>query len=272
MMRAAAIGFLGLFAMLVLFAAGGLVASAAPDETRALALGAIFVEGAIAVAAIAGAVIAGGGVRERLGWRPGRLGHADLAALVLGTLGLSLAIDSLLDLTSLYDRSALAELEAGMAGARGWTLALSLVGLGLAPGCAEELLCRGLVQGELERRIGPARAIAVAAVFFGALHVEPVHAFFAAVLGAYIGVVAYWAGSVHAAVLCHVVNNLVAVLAAAFDVGSDLPAGPALALGGAVAAVALARVGRSVRRGQPAPAIPEPAASALQPGPGSDDP
>jgi membrane protease YdiL (CAAX protease family) len=89
------------------------------------------------------------------------------------------------------------------------------LGFALVPGIAEELLCRGLVQRGLQARYGPIPAIALASVFFGALHLDPVHSVFAAILGLYLGATAYLARSVRASMGCHVANNAAAVLGAA---------------------------------------------------------
>jgi membrane protease YdiL (CAAX protease family) len=147
----------------------------------------------------------------RLGMAAGRLPWSLLALLVIGMLALSHALDGILELSGLREHSALAELPGRLEGARGGTLLLVLLALGVAPGFAEELLCRGLVQRGLHPRLGPVRAIGAGALLFGALHLEPVHAAFAMVLGAYLGVVAWWADSIRAAIGCHVVNNLASV-------------------------------------------------------------
>ena len=68
-------------------------------------------------------------------------------------------------------------------------------------------------------RYGPIPAILLASVFFGALHVDPIHSVFAAILGLYLGAIAYLAGSVRASMGCHVVNNTAAVLGAAVTPG-----------------------------------------------------
>jgi membrane protease YdiL (CAAX protease family) len=88
---------------------------------------------------------------------------------------------------------------------------LALIGLVVAPGIAEELLCRGLLQRGLQRRLGAPAAIGISSLAFGALHLEPIHAVFAAVLGLYLGVAAYWADSTRASIGCHLVNNLASV-------------------------------------------------------------
>jgi membrane protease YdiL (CAAX protease family) len=187
-----------------------------------------------------------------------------IALLVIGTLGVSHALDVAAELAGLRDQSALVELERALAGASGVGFWLALLGIGLAPAFGEELLCRGLVQRGLEPRLGAAPAVLLSALFFGALHLEPVHSGLAAMLGLYLGTVAVLAGSIRAAILCHAVNNLVAVTLTT-RLPELLQPGPATALAGlAVAAAALIVAARALRRG---PA----SAPGLQPRPESDE-
>jgi membrane protease YdiL (CAAX protease family) len=140
-------------------------------------------------------------------------------------LSLSYALDSALAAFDLPQGNAIDQLESSLSGARGRALSVALLSYALIPGIAEELLCRGLLQRGLQARYGPGAAILGASLFFGALHVDPVYSLLAAVLGVYLGSVAYLAGSVRASILCHAVNNTAAVLGAAFapDFGSAAP-------------------------------------------------
>ena len=104
----------------------------------------------------------------------------------------------------------------GIVGHRKRRLCAARVAFGIAPGVAEELLCRGFIQRGLQRRFGPAVAVVLAAVLFGALHIEPIHSVTAATLGVYLGVVCWLADSVRPAIVCHAINNCVAVASAAF--------------------------------------------------------
>ena len=181
-----------------------------------LAIDSIGLEIFLAGIALAGASLSPAPLRRRLGLGPIRLPAHRLAALVVGTIAVSHGLDGTIELLHLRERSALATFDFTLAGARGSALVLALVGIGLAPAIAEELLCRGLVQRGLLARFRPIVAIPLASVFFGALHVDPVHAVFASLLGLYLGVAAFLAGSVRAAIVCHAGNNLLAVAAAAF--------------------------------------------------------
>ena len=218
---------------------------AGTDTSRAALAFEIF----LGLLAVVGASFSSAPLGRRLGWLPTRLGALQIAVLVFGTLALSVAIDAFLGLTEIREHSALPKLEKQIAGARGPSLALALLSLGIAPGIAEELFCRGFLQRGLLPRLGAPAAIALVAIVFGALHVEPIHATSAAVLGAYLGTLSWLAGSVRPAILAHVVNNVAAVLGAAFSVGG--PPHALILLGAAGAAVALWGVWRSA--GSPPP-------------------
>ena len=228
-----------------------LAPEAASDPARELAIHGLGVELFLGLLAFAGAALSALPTRARLGLHPSRLPYRQLALLALGTISLSHALDAVIDVCGLGGRGALAELDDALSGIRGGTLALALLGVGLAPGIAEELLCRGFVQRGLLPRVGAPLAVALAALFFGALHVDPVHASFAAVLGLYLGTLCHVAGSVRPAIACHAANNLCAVLAAAWL--PDLAIAPAasIVLGGGLALAALAWV--CLRAGPPPP-------------------
>ena len=77
----------------------------------------------------------------------------------------------------------------------------------------EEWLCRGLVLRGLLRTMKPSSAIAVSAVFFAILHMNPWQAIPAFCLGVLFGYVYYRTGSLKLTMLMHCVNNTMAVLA-----------------------------------------------------------
>ncbi len=217
--------------------------------------------GVLAVAVVVGV---GRPPLERLGLLRGRLSAGDTALLAAGTLALSLAVSTALDALGLTEHSLLPQLDALLAGLRGGALALALLGLAAAPGLSEELLCRGLVQRGLERRLGPAAAIVVAALFFGALHLDVAQTPGTALLGLYLGTAAWLAASIRSAVICHFVNNAAALALAALELEA-WATGAWTWLGFPAAAVALAGVWWRV--GSPAPALPAPVSGDLS-GPG----
>ena len=187
----------------------------------------------LAMLALAFAARSPRGIRERLGLGPSALPRGALALLALGTLALSYSLDGIYRLIEVPDGGVLFQFESELAGVRGGTLAFALLSFALLPGFAEEILCRGLVQRGLQPRCGPIPAILLASLFFGALHVDPIHSAFAAILGLYLGAIAYLAGSVRASMGCHVVNNTAAVLGAAVTPGSGPMPTPSLVIAAA---------------------------------------
>jgi membrane protease YdiL (CAAX protease family) len=209
----------------------------------------------LGVLAFAGAALSAQSAWERLGLRRGRLSAGRTALLIAGTLGASLALDGALDLTGLKEHSSLGEFSRRIAGIRGPTLLLATLAFGIAPGVSEELLCRGLIQRGFVRRFGAPVGISLASAIFGALHLEPIHAASAALLGLYLGIVSHLAGGVRASIACHTVNNLVALGTGAFLPGLDAGGLPAVGAGSAAALGALWLVWRGA--GPPPPLFEE---------------
>jgi membrane protease YdiL (CAAX protease family) len=190
--------------------------------------------------------------RARLGWTRGRLrGSAPLAA-ALGFVAASMAIDTTLQRLAWHAGSSLDAMDHALARAHGTAIPLLLLGLVVAPPLCEELLFRGLLQPRLVRGLGPVAGVALTAALFGASHLGPAHAAGAFALGIYLGVVALLDGGIRTAVLCHGLNNGLAVGAALLS-PPGVPAPRAagawrIAVGLAVAALALETVRRSARR------------------------
>ena len=244
------------------------VAAQLEPNVRSLSLTGLGIEAALALIALAGALLSTRPLRDGLGLVQSRLPRSRLPLLVLGTLALSHALDSLLSLTGLREHSALARFDALLAGIRAGDLALAFLALAIAPALGEELLCRGWIQRGLQPRLGAGRAVAVAALIFGLLHLDPIHALFAVFLGLYLGAIACWAASTWPSIVCHGVNNAVAVLIAA----GLLPSLP-LDLPGVVLGMGLAGVALWAARPSGAEAESDAqASSSLQQGPRSDDP
>ena len=180
--------------------------------------------------------------RERLRLRPGRVSPGGLAAMSVGVLALSQALESLALLAGAGPGANLDWIARTLAGAGpvGLLLAVLVVG-GLAP-VGEELFFRGFVLTRLRRVWSAGPAILVTAIAFGVIHGEWVHAALATGIGLYLGVVAERSASVIPAVICHVANNTISVLlSAAF--GSPQGRGVNAALLVAAAAVFVVSLG-----------------------------
>ena len=76
----------------------------------------------------------------------------------------------------------------------------------------EEWLCRGIVLRGLLKKMKPGWAIAVSALFFAVLHMNPWQAIPAFLLGSLFGYVYYRTGSLKLTMLMHCTNNTLAVI------------------------------------------------------------
>jgi membrane protease YdiL (CAAX protease family) len=141
--------------------------------------------------------------------RPGRETGPDLAAAVLGMLGLGQVLDSATTLAGLGRQGALPAIRSALTGLGGGELFLAVLVLGVLAGGAEELFFRGYMQTRLRAawRAGP--AIVATSGAFALLHVEWVHAAMALVLGVYLGALTERTGSALPAIVCHIANNSV---------------------------------------------------------------
>lgn len=80
------------------------------------------------------------------------------------------------------------------------------------PGVVEEVAFRGVVQRNFVRGVGPSRGIAITAIIFAAFHFNPGGFVPLAALGAYLGFVAWRAGSLWVSIVAHAFNNFIPVL------------------------------------------------------------
>jgi len=243
---------------LALLSLGGAVSALEPPILAFAASGAL-TAGLLAMLAFGVTALPGAAAREgprgwarRLGLGPGRLSAGAVAILAAGTLALSQSLEAAIDLAGLGGQGALAAFERALVGVRGPLLGAAVLGLGLAPPVGEELFFRGLVQRGLERRLegrswAAPVAVGVAAVLFGAAHLDPIHAGAAVVLGLYLGSVAWVAGSVRASIACHTANNLVAVVGSAFA-WNPVESSPVVVAGGLAGAGAALLVALRMRR------------------------
>jgi membrane protease YdiL (CAAX protease family) len=153
--------------------------------------------------------------RSRLRLGPPRCSWSVVAVLVIGVLALSQGLDALAVLLGIQNHGFLPRLRQLVRSLPPGSLAVLAVIMGAAPGFCEEVFFRGYLQARLIERWGPAAAVATSAVLFGALHLDPVQAPMATVLGLYLGHVAWRAESIWPAVVCHAVNNVVATVGGA---------------------------------------------------------
>ena len=86
--------------------------------------------------------------------------------------------------------------------------------LALTPAICEELLFRGYLQRQVERRLGAVASIVLVGVLFGLYHLRLSQVVPLSILGIYLGYVVWATGSLWSGVLVHLLNNGLAVLVA----------------------------------------------------------
>jgi len=94
----------------------------------------------------------------------------------------------------------------------GWLAALVVAIVLVAPVC-EEVFFRGFIQTRLRARWGSIAAIVVTSLMFGAFHLDPRHAISTLGIGLVLGWSVELTGSIRTAILAHMTNNLLAVVA-----------------------------------------------------------
>lgn len=91
-------------------------------------------------------------------------------------------------------------------------LGLALLFVAVTPAICEEIIFRGYLQRNVERRLGAAASIVIVGILFGIFHVRFTEFIPLVILGCYLGYVVWVSGSLWVGVLGHLLNNGAAVL------------------------------------------------------------
>ena len=189
-------------------------ASELPTTIRAVSWGALMIS--VALMCFAGALAAGASappatlLKLTAPVRP--LRSSQLALAVAGMLALSHAMSLILIATGLHEASVLARVDELLAQASASESMEAIFAMALAPALAEEIFFRGALLGALSQRLGAGWGLLLSSLLFGILHLDPAQGGAAVILGLYLGALTLRTGSIHAAILCHGVNNLAAIL------------------------------------------------------------
>ena len=208
----------------------GLVASAclilaalpAIADAHPLTLSSLFVSLAMLTLSVALALTRDDSPIASLGLGRSSFGPLRIVALAVGTVGASQLVGTFLEAVGLPDAGVSSEIDRALSGAGVGEYALLLAALCLAPGVCEEVLFRGLIQRSVSRISGPTLAILASSLLFGVVHLDPTRAAGAALLGLYLGAVAFRGDSIRPSIACHIANN-----AAVLAWGATLEGAPA---------------------------------------------
>jgi membrane protease YdiL (CAAX protease family) len=102
-------------------------------------------------------------------------------------------------------------------------LLLNIVVLGILPGVGEEWLFRGTIQPLLQEKIANKHvAIWVTAFIFSVIHLQFAGFIPRLLLGAYLGYLAVWSGSLWLPILAHVLHNTLSLVFTFFIIGQGI--------------------------------------------------
>jgi membrane protease YdiL (CAAX protease family) len=153
---------------------------------------------------------------RRLRLTPTRASPAGVFAAVFGMAGLSLVSGGLTDLLGLGGRGTMGAVARALERATSGQLAIAVLTIAIAPGIAEEIFFRGLIQAQLAARWRTWPAIVVSAIGFGFIHLDFVQGSVAFVAGLFLGWIAERFGGIRPTMAAHAFNNAAFVVLASF--------------------------------------------------------
>ncbi len=166
----------------------------------------------VAVTALFGARLSTQPWTERLAIRRPQLAGVTLVLVMLAAPALGQVLETVVALLGIEVTGTLKHLSDSIASASGWQVPAIVLAISLGPAVGEELLFRGYIQTRLAARFGALWGITAASVLFGLMHMDPIHSVLAAILGLYLGFVAYRFDSIIPSICAHAFNNLTAAL------------------------------------------------------------
>jgi membrane protease YdiL (CAAX protease family) len=201
------------------------------DGIEAVTAWAMSLPGLAASAAVTGSVlviVSVGGARlgkhavsERLRVTRGRLSPLLVAAAALCTFSGGFLFSQSFELFGIKEDGVLAVITKSVNEASWPAWSVSLLGLAVVPGIAEELFFRGFVQTRAVAALGQARGIILSAALFGLFHMDLKQGLYAAMVGTFLGWLAIRAGSIRPSMLAHGTSNGLSLVMARLGVGPD---------------------------------------------------
>jgi hypothetical protein len=165
------------------------------------------------------------GWQARVQWRPERFSLVDVLVCAVGTLSVGAIAIWLLTLASIKGGvlTGMSDV-ARTTGPAGFGLLL-LFGA-IAPGFAEELTFRGLLQSRLVTRSGVVVGILISAVLFGVWHFDVRQGLMAIPMGVWLGWCAQRQGTIVNVAIAHALNNAFAFTSSRFSLPDETGASP----------------------------------------------
>jgi membrane protease YdiL (CAAX protease family) len=152
----------------------------------------------------------------RLRLLPSRARSIGVIAAMLGMTGLSLICGGIAHLLGLSGRGTMGAIARALEAPTPAQLAMAVATIAIAPGVAEEVFFRGLIQTKLASIWRRWPAIVVTAVGFGLIHLDFVQGSIAFLAGIYLGWIVERFGSIRPAIAAHAFNNAAFVVLASF--------------------------------------------------------
>jgi membrane protease YdiL (CAAX protease family) len=213
------------FAVALARSSGG--RSSVATEAQAFALsapgllyGALVSAAALATVALVTARLEGKSIVARLRIGPTRASWLGVLEATGGLIGLNLACATTGEMLGARGSGVMDAMTLALQSPSPGRFLAALATLGIAPGLAEELFFRGLIQTRLVASWGRWPGIITASAAFGLIHLDPLQGSIALAAGLYLGWIVERFGGVRPSILAHAVNNAVVVALGAFGSGS----------------------------------------------------
>lgn len=177
------------------------------------------------VAVMIGAFFSEESFSRRLGLTPGALPVWTWLLFMVSTPIVGIFTSMLLSMMVEKPTPVIALLETIFRQHNDWFFLVVLGLTSVVPGIVEELMFRGYLQKRLTERfpsqLGGLVAIGVSTTFFALVHLDSVHSLGVIPLGLWLGFVAWRCRSTWPAILCHMTNNVVAVMESRYAQNDD---------------------------------------------------
>jgi membrane protease YdiL (CAAX protease family) len=190
-------------------------------STPGLMYGALVSAFALAVVALGAARLEGTPVVSRLRLRATRASALGLFEAAGGLIGLNIACATTGEMLGARGNGVMDAMARALQAPSPGLFVAAVVTLGVAPGLAEEIFFRGLIQTRLVASWGRWPGIVAASAAFGLIHLDPLQGSIAFAAGLFLGWVVERFGGVRPSVVAHSINNAAVVSLGALGSGSD---------------------------------------------------